>query len=217
MPKAQAIAIYGAGGHAREVAWLLNAFPPGTYDLRCFIEDGAPAGRVLNGTPVLSWEAFTAAGEDAKLAIAVGDPRARRALVQKCEAAGHGFATLIHPDVGRPVFIEYGEGAVVFGGSTLTTNIQLARHVHVNAGCTIAHDARIGEFATLAPGVHVAGHVHIGRDAWVGVGATIINGTAAQPLVIGDGCVIAAGACVTRSTEAAGLYAGVPAELKKRY
>jgi len=64
---------------------------------------------------------------------------------------------------------------------------------------------------TLAPGVHVSGNVYIGQNVYVGPGASIINGRAGNPLIIGDGAVIAVGACVTKSVEAGAMAAGVPA------
>lgn len=209
--------MYGAGGFAREVAWLASSLGRDAYDIIGFVEDGAAAGRTLHGKPVMAWDAFLAADRDAFMTVAVGDPKVRRAMVQKCEAAGLAFATLVHPRVERSEFVEFGDGAVVCAGCILTTDIHVGRHAHLNLDCTVGHDARIGDFATLAPGVHVSGNVHIGTGAYIGTGASIINGSPGQPLVIGDGCVVAAGACVTRSTEGAALYAGVPAELKKRY
>lgn len=210
------VAIYGAGGFAREVAWLLTTLEH-EYRVACFVEDGAAPGRVLNGTPVLSWEAFVDAHRDAVVTVAVGDPRARQTLVEKCRAHGFAFATLVHPRVEKSRFVEIGEGAVICAGCILTTNIVIGAHAHLNLDCTVGHDARIGEFATLAPGVHVSGNVHIGRHAYVGTGATLINGAPGDPLVVADGSVVAAGACVTQGTEPNALYAGVPAVLKKRY
>lgn len=48
--------------------------------------------------------------------------------------------------------------------------------------------------------------VIINRDVWIGANVTILKG-----VTIEEGCVIAAGAVVTKSTEAYGVYAGVPA------
>lgn len=42
---------------------------------------------------------------------------------------------------------------------------------------------------------------------WVGANVTIIPG-----VTIGEGCIIAAGAVVTKNCEPDGLYAGVPAK-----
>ncbi|MEO7217051.1 MAG: acetyltransferase [Gemmatimonadaceae bacterium] len=216
MSDLQRIAIYGAGGFGREVAWLLSEQErAGEVDVIGFIEDGAVGEHFLNGKPVLSWDAFRATYDDALVALAVGNPRARRLLMTKCAAEGYLFPTLTHESVQKSDFVTIASGAIICAGSIMTVNITIAGHAHINLDCTIGHDVCIGEFATIAPGVHVSGNVHIGCGAYVGTGATIVNGSSDEPLMIGDGAVIAAGACVTRSTAANAMYAGVPAELKK--
>ncbi|MEO7104512.1 MAG: acetyltransferase [Gemmatimonadaceae bacterium] len=215
---AKKMAIYGAGGFAREVAWLLSAAKPHlVFDFVGFIEDAADPNREVDGKPVLSWERFSLSYPDAVVAIGVGKPQAREKLALRCSAAGFDFPILIHDSVAMSDSVQLGSGSIVCCGSILTVNITVGNHVHVNLDCTVGHDARIDDFATLSPGVHVSGNVHIGQSAFIGTGATIVNGTAADPLVIGAGCVIAAGACVTKNTEENCLYAGVPAVLKKRF
>jgi len=62
MASRKKIAIYGAGGFAREVAWLLSTHESyGVYEVVGYIEDDAEHGRILNGKPVLSWQSFSAA------------------------------------------------------------------------------------------------------------------------------------------------------------
>jgi sugar O-acyltransferase (sialic acid O-acetyltransferase NeuD family) len=212
------IAIYGAGGFAREVAWLLSTVARrDSLTMIAFIEDGAIGKRDLMGHPILSWDAFVRSHPDASVSIGVGSPRIRRQLAAKCEAAGFSFATLVHHNVEMSPWITLAPGVTVCAGGILTIDVVLGQHVHVNMDCTIGHDARIGDFSTLSPGVHVSGNVHIGKEVFIGTGATIINGTPERPLVVEDRTVIAAGACVTGNTEGAALYAGVPATLKKRY
>lgn len=46
----------------------------------------------------------------------------------------------------------------------------------------------------------------IGNDVWIGYGAQIMPG-----VHVGDGCVIGAGAIVTKDCESYGVYVGVPA------
>jgi sugar O-acyltransferase (sialic acid O-acetyltransferase NeuD family) len=211
------IAIYGAGGFGREVAWLLSMHEKHqVYDVVGYIDDHAH-GQVINGKPVLSWSAFSSPPRDSLVTIAVGNPKTRKKIALQCTEAGYSFAPLVHHSVEMSEFIELGVGSIICCGSILTVNIKIEQHVHINLDCTIGHDVRIGEFTTLSPGVHVSGNVHIGKNVYIGTGANIINGTTDNPLVIADGTVIAAGACVTKSTESNRLYAGVPAEFKKHY
>ena len=55
--------------------------------------------------------------------------------------------------------------------------------------------------------------VTICDDVWIGANATVLKG-----VTIAEGCVISAGAVVTKSTEPYGIYAGVPAvRIKDRF
>lgn len=211
--KRKRIAIYGAGGFAREVAWLVESCRDEgvLYEPACFIDDDESRwGTMLNGIPVVGLQEAAARYADAQVVLAVGNPKVREALAAKAAAAGFGFATLVHPRVERSRWIQYGEGTIVCAGSILTVNITLGRHVHINLDCTVGHDVVMGDYTTLAPGVHVSGWVHFGKRVYVGTGAVFVNGTANEPLVIGDDVVIGAGACVTKSISY-GTWGGVPA------
>ena len=50
----------------------------------------------------------------------------------------------------------------------------------------------------------------IGSDVWIGTRAVVRDG-----VTIGHGCVIGAGAVVTKDTEPYGIYVGVPAKLTR--
>ena len=204
------IAVYGGGGFAREVAWLAEACG---HTVVCFIDDdAAKVGRTLNDIRVISIDEAAAAFKDAHVAAAIGSPKTRETVTRRAEQHGFRIATLVHPRVERSRWITLGAGAVVCAGSILTTNITLGEHVQINLDCTIGHDVRMADFATLAPGVHVSGWVTVGRRAYIGTGASIINGTEDRPLVIGDDAVVGAGACVTRSVEPGVTVVGVPAK-----
>lgn len=213
------IAIYGAGGFGREVAFCIEdcyqAY--GNIQTVCFIDDDqAIRGKMLNGIPVMALGAARDNFPRAKVVSGVGAPQMRERLMSKAAAAGFEFATVIHPRVERSRWIDIGPGTLICAGNLLTTNITLGRHVQINLDCTVGHDVVMGDYATLAPGVHVSGYVHLGQRVYVGTGATIINGTAANPLVIGDDVVVGAGACVTKSVPPGLTVVGVPAQPLKR-
>lgn len=213
------VAIYGAGGFGREVAWLVESCdtPNHRYTVACFIEDNlALQGQMINGIPVLSLSAARTCFPDARVAGGIGAPRVRQQIMERSAAAGFECATLIHPRVERSRWIEMGDGAVICAGSILTVNIILGRHVQINLDCTIGHDVVMGDYVTLAPGAHISGWVHFGHRVYVGTGAVIINGTADAPLLIGDDAIIGAGAVVTKSVPAGVTVVGVPARPLQR-
>ncbi len=204
-----AITLYGAGGHAREIAWLASACG---IPVCCFIDDDpAKAGTSLNGIEVLSVNDAKSRYPSSEVIVAIGTPKIRERLVETIARLGFDFCTLIHPRVERSAWIRMGRGVAICAGNVLTTNIMLGDHVQINTACTIAHDVVIGAYSTLAPGVHVSGCVTIGRRVYLGTGSTIINGTPDRPLVIGDDAFIGAGACVTKSVPCGTTVVGVPA------
>lgn len=213
--KPKQIAIYGAGGFAREVAWLVQSCnePDEVYHVVCFIDDDVnKQGIILNEVPVISLEAAKKRFPNASVVGGIGSPQTREELIKRAAAMGFATETIIYPHIERSQWIEIGEGTVICAGNILTTNITLGRHVQINLDCTIGHDVIMGDFATLAPGVHVSGCVHLGRRVYIGTGAVVINGTQEAPLIIGDDVVIGAGACVTKSIAAGLTVVGVPAK-----
>ncbi|HEX7137520.1 MAG TPA: acetyltransferase [Vicinamibacterales bacterium] len=202
------LAIYGSGGFAREVAWLAEECG---HQVVCFIDDdSSKVGRRLNDIDVVSLDVATARFAGAHVVAAIGSPATRATVVGRAPR-GLRPATLIHPRVERSRWITFGAGAVICAGNILTTNVVIGDHVQINLDCTIGHDVTMDDFSTLAPGVHVSGCVHIGKRAYIGTGATIINGTLDRPLIIGDDAVVGAGACVTRSVDPGATVVGVPA------
>lgn len=208
------IYVVGAGGHGREIAWLVRDASKGRTEVVFAVDDPQFLADSVEGVPVRLLSDVEPV-DQAAYVIAVGDSRVRRRLAAACEDKGLNPVNLAHPSAIMSEHVILAPGSVVCAGAILTVNVSVGRHAHINIGCSISHDCRIGEFATLAPGVRVAGNVHIGRDAFLGIGSTIANGTHSSPLIIGEGAIIAAGACVTKPVEAGSLVAGVPA-IRKR-
>lgn len=209
------IAIYGAGGFAREVAWLVQACNTSVpqYQVVCFVDDNlAHHGKVLNNIPIMDLNSARDQFPMAKMVGGIGSPATRERVMRKSAATGFEFETIIHPRIEQSEWIEVGTGTVICAGNILTTNIVLGQHVQINLDCTIGHDVIMGDFTTLAPGVHVSGCVHFGKRVYVGTGAVIINGTQEEPIMIGDDAVIGAGACVTKSVPPSITVVGIPAK-----
>jgi len=208
------IAIYGGGGFAREVAWLIRQCSDAgqRYEVACFIDDDQSLhGSFLNDIPVMGLSEARSCFPKAAVVGGVGSPLARQRTMEKAADVGFGFQTILHPRVERSRWLDIGVGTVICAGNILTTNIVLGKHVQINLDCTIGHDVLMGDYATLAPGVHVSGCVHLGQRVYIGTGAVIINGTQDDPIIVEDDAVIGAGACVTKSVPAGLTVVGVPA------
>lgn len=91
-------------------------------------------------------------------------------------------------------------------------------------GLEIGDDCIIGQYFSCHPENHNYGDseslirlqgvtrkgIMIGKNCWIGSRVTILDGVA-----VGDGCIIAAGAVVTKSFPANSIIGGVPAKLLK--
>lgn len=106
--------------------------------------------------------------------------------------------------IGRNTFL--GEYVVIYGhgGVTIGENTLIAMHT-----CIVSSNHTIPEKGALIrfhPDILLP--VSIGSDVWIGAGASILGG-----VTIGNGCVVAAGAVVTRDLPPYAIAAGVPARV----
>lgn len=206
------LVIIGAGGFAREVAWLVE----GINSLKCewdflgFIdEDPAKHGKVLNGYPVLGdFDYFQKHNENVQTyaVCAVGSPQAKLKLVKRAEAAGLKFANLVHPGVLMSSHVELGVGNIICAGSIISTNVRIGSHVSINPASTVGHDSVIEDYATILWSVNISGNCTVGAGCEIGTNATVIQGK-----TIGRWSVIGAGAVVVRDIPPICTAVGVPA------
>ncbi|AGW91661.1 hypothetical protein N234_16655 [Ralstonia pickettii DTP0602] len=209
------LVIYGAGGFAREVLQValdMNAEAQ-RWDVQGFLVDpGYEVSEPVHGLPVITTDSWEAPA-NVEMVVAIGDTSARRAIAERMQARfGVRFATLIHPSawVGRQV--KMGEGTVICAGAMITTDIVIGRHVHVNLGCTIGHDAVLEDFVTLNPSVNVSGNVHLCEGVMAGTGVKLI-----PHVRVGAGTVLGAGAVAVADLPPDVTAVGVPAKAIRKH
>ena len=138
--------------------------------------------------------------------VAVADAVARETLAAQADAAGHQPVTLVHPSAVVGSDVRTSEGVVVAAHCSLTSNIAIGRHVHVDRACTVGHDAVLEDFVRLNPGAVVSGKVTMRRGSTLGTGAVTRQG-----VEIGAGTYVGAGAAVVSDLPRGIVAVGVPA------
>ncbi len=128
-------------------------------------------------------------------------------------------------EIGADVEIQQGVILQAYGGSIVIGNccsLNPYSILYGHGGLTIGNNVRIAARVTIVPFNHrfsdpdipikrqgeTRRGIVIGNDVWIGTGAIVLDG-----IHIADGCVIGAGAVVTKNTERNGVYVGSPARL----
>ena len=208
----QDLVIVGGGGLGREVLWLAQDSVD-RWNVIGVLDDAEELQRqTLCSVPVLGPVADWKKHPKANFVIAIGAPRARRAVEAKMSAAGTPrFATLIHPSVRMSRFVEIGEGSIVAAGCILTTQIRIGRHNILDRMVNVAHDCVLGDFCTVSPLVPIGGNVTLDEGVWVGAGASVRHGGR-----MGSGSMAGMGAVVVKDVEPNQLVVGNPAKVLKQ-
>ena len=187
------IALFGYGGHAREVAAQINQ--PVTF----FVDDEYVEG---NSMPISTFDP-----EQYVMMIAVADCKQKKKILDKLPKKTK-FFTFIHPTaLIMEKNIEIGEGSFIGANSILTTNIKLGKHSLINRGNQICHDCEIGDYFSMMPGAVISGNVEIGECCWISTNSSIREKTK-----IVSNVLIGMGAVVVKDILEEGTYVGVPAK-----
>jgi sugar O-acyltransferase (sialic acid O-acetyltransferase NeuD family) len=211
------IAIVGAGGLGREVLMLLHQINQArpTWQIQGFYDDNPEQAPSINGFPYLGSLADLHRQDTPQaLVLAIGDPRVKARLRAQITSALFYFPVLIHPNVAQAgfQFNQVGEGTIICQSTLMTTNIVVGRHVLLNLGCTIGHDAVLGDFSSLMPQVNLGGGSQLAAGVFAGTNATVL------PRVrIGENTILGAGTVVTQHLPANCTAVGVPAKVIKHH
>jgi sugar O-acyltransferase (sialic acid O-acetyltransferase NeuD family) len=206
--------LFGTGGFGRPVMPMLQDLIGERHSGRAdvvFIDDRPPAPEV-NGVPVVTSDAFLAAPHATKyFNVALTDPKTRMGLCGRFLDAGLEPVSIISRNAVVTGPVDIGEGAIICGFVSITTNVRIGRFFHANIYSYVEHDCVIGDFVTFAPRVNCNGNITIKDLAYVGAAAAIRQGSPSAPLVIGRGAVIGMGAVVLNAVADDEVVAGNPA------
>jgi len=187
------LALYGYGGHAREVAAQIDQPITFFVDDKYLTEETKPISE-FDPTKYL-------------IMVAVADSKDRFDIVQRLPKETQ-FFTFIHPTaLILSDNVQVGEGSFIGANSILTTNIKLGKHAILNRGNQIGHDSEIGDYFSAMPGAIVSGNVKIYDCVYMGTNSSI-----KEKLSIHSLSTIGMNSCVVKHIEESGVYVGVPAK-----
>lgn len=188
------LAIFGYGGHAREVAAQINR----PVD---FFVDHEYSNQNIHSIKYFDPEIYL-------IMIAVSDPKLRKNIVNKLPKNTQYF-NFIHPSaqiLGKNV--KLGEGSFVGANCILTTDIKIGDHSILNRAVQIGHDCQIGNYFSAMPGSVVSGNVKIGNNVYLGSNAVI-----KENIKICDDVILGLNSGVIKNISETGIYVGCPAKL----
>lgn len=209
------LVIIGAGGFAREVHDVVESINDvaGTpvWDVLGFIDNHVDDPELIaeRGVPHLGGdEVLATLPAGTRYVIGIGNGAVRRSIDARATALGLEAAVLVHPTawIGKHR-VTLGPGSVVCAHVSITTNVRLGRHVHLNLNSTVGHEARLDDYVTVNPGATISGNVVLETEVMIGTGASVIQGKS-----VGAGSVIGAGAAVVRDIPAGVTAIGIPAK-----
>ncbi len=212
---ASEIVIVGNGAHARVTYDILQAEGK-TEQVSAFVDvEGKSAeGETIFGKPVMvglaAFDDYIRAN-DVTAILGHGNNSRRKAIMGWLEERNVQTASAMHPSAIISPGAEIGDCSTISPGVIILTGAKIGRGVILNTAATVDHDCVIEDFAQLAPGANLAGRVTVGTEAFVGIGAVVI-----QNVTVGAKCVIGASAAVVRDTPPDTLVIGVPARVRRR-
>jgi len=192
------LALFGYGGHAREVAAQIGKDVNVTF----FVDDNYAKGI---SKPISEFNP-----KKYLMMVAVADSKDRKEIVSKLPKETKYF-TFIHPTaqiMSDDVII--GNGSFIGANCILTTNIRIGDHAILNRGNHIGHDCIIGDYFSAMPGAIVSGNVHIGNMVYLGTNSSIIE----KKYLLHD-IKIGANGVVVKDIASSGTYMGCPVKKLK--
>jgi sugar O-acyltransferase (sialic acid O-acetyltransferase NeuD family) len=205
----ESIILIGGGGHCLSCIDVLRS--SGIYEIVGILDTPDKAGTTLSGIKVIGTD-----DDISKLVkkcrnflITVGQIKScekRIRIYNTIKKNGGNLPVIISPRayVSPLAFVD--EGTIVMHNSLINANAVVGKNCIINTGALIEHEASIGDFCHISTQAIVNGQVFVGKNSFIGSNSVIANN-----LTLPDDIILAAGACLLKSPETAGVYIGNPA------
>lgn len=196
------IYLYGAGGHAKVIADILECCDK----IIAGIFDDNPS-KTIRDFPNLKFPGPFVFSTD-KLILSIGNNLIRKKIAMQIDA---DYFTAIHPSVIISAYSHIDKGSVLMGGVLINADSKIGKHCIINSKASIDHDCILGSFVHISPNATLCGDVFVGECSHIGAGAIIIPGKK-----IGANTIIGAGAVVISDIPDNVVAVGNPARIIKQ-
>lgn len=209
----QDIVVFGTGGFGREVHQIIEDLQErgDALNFLGFLDGNKTVHNTeVHGYPVLGDLEWLRDHPGVMVGMGVGNPKAKRKIMEQITELGAKCATLVHPLAWVGNRVELDEGAIICAGAMVTTDIRMDRGVIININCTVGHDTHLHDYVTVAPGATISGNVVVGEGTDLGTNSAIIQG-----ITLGEWSILGAGAVVSKDLPANVTAVGIPAKVIK--
>lgn len=205
--------IIGAGGCGREVLqWAKNINETGRrWHIKGFLDDDLNAldGKKCEIAIISKIDEYVIEPKD-EFVCCIGNSIIRKNVVEKLEAKGAKFMTLIHPNAVIADTCIIGHGAIIYPYALISANTVIGDGCIVNMYSSVAHDSVMGEYCTISAHCDITGMCSLGDRVFMGTSAHIAPG-----LKIGNDVYICAGSTVLARVRDGMKVLGNPAKIVK--
>lgn len=202
--------IIGAGGCGREVLQIakdVNKAEP-TWNIKGFLDDRSDALDNLrcDVTVIGSTDSYIPQSDD-QFVCCIGNSAVRKMIIEKMEAKGAEFVSVIHPMALVADSALLGKSVILYPFSIVSDNAEIGDGCIINMHSTVAHDSKLGEYCTISAHCDVTGMCTVGARVFMGSGARMVPSSK-----IGDDVFICAGSTVMSRLKSGVKVIGVPAK-----
>jgi acetyltransferase EpsM len=182
------------------------------YEVYGFINDFIPAGKTINGYPVLGGlkdiGPYVAGDFYFIYAIhSISHAPLRIKLFESLGIPDEKLVTLIHPLTFIGEGCEIGPGCMIMANSYIGPETKIGKCTFVMANCAIGHNNKIGSFCHFSVGAICSSVLTIGNGCDVALNATVM-----EKVTMGDFSVVGAGALCLKDVEPYQVVIGSPAK-----
>ena len=171
-------------------------------------------GQMVRGIPVFGGVSMLEELRDKEGVEAVycplGDNVLRVRFLEKARNLGYKTPNYIHPTVIIAPHVEIAEeGVYILQATQIMPYVTIERDVMISTGANIIHHSHLSQGTFVSNGVCLGANVLSRKYAYIGMGSTVMTGVK----VLGEDCLIGAGAVVIKDVPDYAVMAGVPAKV----